>query len=74
MKINPDQRDTLRIEQMPLSKIFVYEDESILEANKIIISEHIDLIPVVKKENPTKVVGVITSEAIANAYDQARNR
>jgi Zn-dependent protease/predicted transcriptional regulator len=74
VKISQDQRDALRIEQMPLSKISVYEDASILEANKIIINERIDLIPVVKKEDPTKIVGVVTGEAIANAYDQARNR
>jgi CBS domain-containing protein len=59
---------------MPLSKISVYEDASILEANKIIIIERIDLIPVVTKEDPTKIVGAVTGEAIANAYDQARKR
>jgi Zn-dependent protease/CBS domain-containing protein len=74
VKISPDQRETLCIEQMPLSKISVYEDASILEANKIIIIERIDLIPVVTKEDPTKIVGAVTGEAIANAYDQARKR
>jgi Zn-dependent protease/CBS domain-containing protein len=74
MKISPDQRDNLRIEQMPIAKISVYEDESILEANKIITREKIDVIPVVKRENPTVVVGVITSEAISKAYEQAKNR
>jgi Zn-dependent protease/predicted transcriptional regulator len=74
MKVEVSQRDSLRVEQMPLKKIFVFIDESILEANKIIIREKIDLIPVVEKENPSKVVGTLTSEAIANAYEQARNR
>ncbi len=74
MKVTPDQRDNLRIEQMPLAKIAVYEDESILEANKISIREKIDVIPVVDKENPTKLIGAITSEAISKAYEQAKNR
>jgi Zn-dependent protease/CBS domain-containing protein len=74
MKINPDQRDELRIAQMPISKICVHEDESILEANKLIIKEKIDVLPVVKKDNPTQLVGVITSEAIGKAYEQAKDR
>lgn len=73
MKISADQRNMLKLEQMPLKTILIQEDESILEANKIIIREKISLIPVVKKEDNSKVVGVITSEAIANAYDKARN-
>ncbi len=74
MKVEPQQRDAMRVMQMPLKKISVFSDESILEANKIITREKIDLIPVVARENPTKVVGTLTSEAIANAYEQARNR
>jgi len=74
MKIEAHQRDAIRVEQMPLKKISIYSDESILEANKIIIREKIDLIPVVARENPSKVVGTLTSEAIANAYEQVRTR
>ena len=73
MKISPEQRNTLKVEQMPLKSISIKEDESILEANKIFIREKIDLIPVVKKEDRSEVVGVLTSEAITNAYDKARN-
>jgi Zn-dependent protease/CBS domain-containing protein len=74
MKITPDQRGKMRIDQMPIAKISVFDDESILEANKIIVREKIDLIPVVKKDNPLLVTGVITSEAISKAYEQAKNR
>jgi Zn-dependent protease len=74
MKIKPEERSTLRVEQMPLKKTSVYEDESILEANKIITAERIDLVPVVERETPTKVVGVLTSEAIANAYEKSKSR
>ena len=74
MKVKPEERSALRVEQMPLKNISVYEDESILEANKIITKEKIDLIPVVDKQNPTKIVGVVTSEAIANAYEKSKSK
>ena len=74
MKIKPEERNTLMVEQMPLRDISVHEDESILEANKIMIRERIDLIPVVDKENPTNIVGVLTSEAISNAYEKSKSR
>jgi Zn-dependent protease/CBS domain-containing protein len=74
IKVKPEERSTLRVEQMPLKNISVHEDESILEANKIMIKEKIDLIPVVDKQTPSKIVGVITSEAIANAYEKSKSK
>jgi CBS domain-containing protein len=62
------------VEQMPLKNISVYDDESILEVNKIMTTEKIDLIPVVDKENPRKIVGVLTSEAIAEAYEKSKRQ
>jgi Zn-dependent protease/CBS domain-containing protein len=73
MKVKPEERIALRVEQMPLKNISVHEDESILEAYKIMTKEKIDLVPVVEKQNPTKIVGVLTSEAIANAYEKSKN-
>lgn len=74
MKVKPEERSAHRVEQMPLKNISVYQDESILEANKIMTREKIDLIPVVDRETPTKVVGVLTSEAIAKAYEKSKSR
>jgi CBS domain-containing protein len=74
IKVKPEERSTLRVEHMPLKNISVYEDESILEANKIITRERIDLIPVVNKQTPTKIVGVLTSEALAKAYEKSKNK
>jgi Zn-dependent protease/CBS domain-containing protein len=74
MKVSVDKRDTLLVDQMPLKRIFVYEDESILEANKIMQREKINIVPVMQKENPVNVVGVLTSEAIASSFEKARNR
>jgi CBS domain-containing protein len=72
IKVAPEQRVNMRVEQMPLRNISIYPDEAILEAYKLMTKEKIDLLPVVDKLSPTKVVGVLTSEAVANAYEQAR--
>jgi Zn-dependent protease/CBS domain-containing protein len=74
MKVKPEQRITLTVEQMPLKNIHIFQDEAILEANKIMTRERIDLIPVVDRAAPTKVVGVLTSECITSLYEEAKNR
>jgi Zn-dependent protease/CBS domain-containing protein len=73
IKIKPEQRANIKVEQMPLKKISIFEDEAILEAYKIMAREKIDLLPVVKHLSPSKVEGVLTSEGVANAYEKARN-
>ncbi len=74
MKVKPEQRSALTVEQMPLRSIFIFQDEAILEANKIMTREKIDLIPVVERQAPSKVVGVLTSECISSLYEEAKNR
>ena len=73
IKVKPEQRSNIKIQEMPLKNISINPDEAVLEAHKIMIKEKIDLLPVVNKEAPTKVIGVLTSEAIANAYQKAKN-
>lgn len=72
MKVKPEQRNELRVEQLPIKQISAFTDESILEAYKVMTREKIDLIPVVERETPTKVVGVVTSEGVAYAYEKAK--
>jgi Zn-dependent protease len=72
MKIKPEQRNELRVEQLPTKQVSVLQDESILEAYKTMNREKIDLIPVVDREAPTKVEGVVTSEGVAYAYEKAK--
>ena len=74
MKVKPEDRSSLRVEQMPLKNISVFEDESILEVNKTMAGEKIDLVPVVDKQTPTKIVGVLTSKAVANAYEKSKSK
>ncbi len=73
IKVPKGQRDNLKVEQMPLKNISTHPEEPVFEAYKVMTKEKIDLLPVVDKESPTKVVGVLTSEAVAKAYDKARN-
>jgi Zn-dependent protease/CBS domain-containing protein len=73
MKIKPTQRNTMKVEQLPKKQVSAFQDESILEAYKIMTREKIDLIPVVDREAPTKVIGVVTSEAVNSAYEKAKN-
>ena len=72
MKFKPEQRDKVRVEQLPIKRISVFSDQAILEAYKIMEREKIDLVPVVEREDPTKVVGAITGESVAYAYTIAK--
>jgi len=74
MKVKAEERNIMRVRQLPLKNISVFEDDSILEANKIMTREKIDLVPVVDRTIPTKVVGVLTSEAVSNAYEKSKER
>ncbi|HXX87890.1 MAG TPA: site-2 protease family protein [Candidatus Acidoferrum sp.] len=71
-KVKPEMRAQQRVETLPLKKISVFSDESILEAYKLMTQEKVDLIPVVNREEPDKVVGVVTSESVAKAYEKAK--
>lgn len=73
IKIPQQQRNNIKVEQMPLKNISTYPDEAVIEAYKHMTKEKIDLLPVVDKEMPTKIIGVLTSEAVATAYEKARN-
>lgn len=72
MEVKPEQRSELRVEQLPVKHVSIFPDESILEAYKIMVREKIDLLPVINKEAPTKVIGVLTNEAVAYAYEKAK--
>jgi Zn-dependent protease len=73
IKIKPEQRSNLRIEQLPIKRFSVFKDESVLEAQKIMMRQRIDVMPVVDREDPTKVVCVLTTEGVAAAYEKAKN-
>jgi Zn-dependent protease len=73
MKIEPEQRMNLTVGEMPLKHLSIFDDESILEAYKIMNRAKIDLLPVVEKKARDKVVGVLTSEGVAKAYDKAKD-
>ncbi len=72
VKIKAENRKEFRVEQLPLKQLSISPDESILEAYKVISRQKIDLLPVVEKEKPLKVVGIVTSKSVADAYEKAR--
>jgi Zn-dependent protease len=72
MKIKPEQRAQQLVAQLPTRRISVFADESILEAYRLMTREKVDLIPVVNREEPNKIAGVVTSEGVANAYEKAK--
>ena len=74
IKVKQDQRSSLLVEQMPKKNLSTNPDEAVFEAYKLMTKEKIDLLPVVDKEYPTKVLGVLTSEAVANAYEKSKKR
>jgi len=73
IKVPQNQRINLRVEQMPLKSISTDPDQAIFEAYKLMTRQKIDLLPVLDKQIPTKVLGVLTSEAVAAAFEKARN-
>jgi len=72
MKVKPEQRNEIQVGQLPMKHISVFQDESVLEAYKIISREKINLIPVVDREAPMKVFGVLTNESITYAIEKAK--
>jgi Zn-dependent protease/CBS domain-containing protein len=72
MKVKPEQRSQMLVKELPLKQVSVSPDESILEAYKIMGREKIDLIPVVEKKTPEKIIGAVTSEGITYAYEKAK--
>lgn len=73
MQAKSEQRSTIRIEALEKKQVSVFDDESILEAYKLMTREKIDLLPVVNRAAPTRVIGVVTSEGVASAYEKAKN-
>jgi Zn-dependent protease/CBS domain-containing protein len=74
MKIKPEDRNAQSVGQLPMKQVSVFQDESVLEAYKIMSREKLDLVPVVDREAPSKVVGVLTNEGVAYAYEKAKAR
>jgi CBS domain-containing protein len=72
MKVKPEQRNQLHMEQLPVRNLSVFQNESILEAYRVMRKEKIDLVPVVAREAPSKVVGVVTSESVEYAIEKAK--
>ena len=73
IKVAQKERSNIKVGQMPLKSISTFPDEAVLEVYKLMTKQKIDLIPVVEREAPSKVVGVLTSAGLASAYEKAKN-
>ncbi len=73
MKVNPERRTSMQVQQLPVKQVSTFSDGSILEAYKTMTREKVDVVPVVEREAPAKVVGVVTSQSIAYAYEKAKS-
>jgi Zn-dependent protease/CBS domain-containing protein len=72
MKVKPEQREELQVGKLPMKKLLIFDDESVLEAYKIMRHEKIDLLPVVNREATDIVIGIITNESIASSIEKAK--
>jgi Zn-dependent protease/CBS domain-containing protein len=72
VKVKPEQRSLLRVAQMPLKKVTAYADESVLEAQKIMMRERISVLPVVDRSDPAHLTCVLTIEGVAAAFEKAK--
>ena len=72
MKVKPEERAELQVGNLPIKKLSIFDDESVLEAYKVIRHEKIDLLPVVDREASDRVIGIITNESIASAIEKAK--
>jgi Zn-dependent protease len=73
-KITPEQRGLLTVGQMPLKKVFIFQNDSALDAQKLMIKERLDVLPVVDFEKPSRVVCVLTFEGLSTVYDIAKRQ
>lgn len=72
-RFKPEERSLVRLGDLPMKQITVFADESILEAYKVLARQKVALVPVVERDLPSKVVGVVTMESIAYAQEKARH-
>jgi len=72
MKVKLEQRAEVQVGSLPIKKLSIFDDESVLEAYKIMRHEKIDLLPVVDRETSDRVIGIITNESIAFAIEKAK--
>ena len=72
-KVTSEQRQEMRVENLPIKHISIFQDESVLEGYKVMTREKAHLVPVVDRDAPSKVVSVLTSESIAYAHEKAKS-
>jgi Zn-dependent protease/CBS domain-containing protein len=71
-RFRPEERSLIRVGDLPMKKLAAFIDEPVAEAYRLLARENMALVPVVERDSPTKVAGVLTLESIAYAQEKAR--
>jgi CIC family chloride channel protein len=74
-KVPFDERENIRVEDiMTTSVIVTYEDESLEDALKKLLDNGIGRLPVVDREDPTKLLGLLTKFDIIRVHAQLSSK
>ena len=74
-KIPPQKRSTAKVEEIASRNLIVtYPDETIHEALDKMYLNGVGRLPVVKRDDPSKIVGIITKHDIMRAFEMAFER
>lgn len=67
--VPPNERDKIEIKDIASNNLIVtYEDETLYNALHKIVENDIGRLPVVDRDNPRKLVGILTKSDIIVAY------
>jgi len=74
-KVPSDERENIRVEDiMTTSVVVTYEDESLEDALKKLLDNGIGRLPVVDREDPTKLLGLLTKFDIIRVHAQLSSK
>jgi len=71
MKVAKELRSSKRVMDLVKSNVVAYPDETAWDALKKIRAHDLDLMPVADRGMPDKIVGVLTKDSLAFAYEKA---
>lgn len=71
MKIPKEQRNSKKVIDLVKSNVVTYPDESAWDALKKMRAYDLDLIPVADRKTQDRIVGVLTKDSFAYAYERA---
>jgi len=72
-KVKPENRDKTRVGEVASKNLTVaYPEDTVLEALEKMVEKNVGRLPVVKRNTPTELVGIITKKDVIQAERKAR--